>query len=338
MFWALTLFIGFLLVFLVCEVMLSVFANWAFNAAAETPIEASRDAQLAFQLRPNYNSDRVHTDEFGFRRRTPLPGETAEGSVLVLGDSVAFASGLEYEKSFTPLLESMLTASTGRPTPIWNAATPGYNTGQEARQFELVGPRIRPTLTIVEFCMNDYLPPPSVTSSGKLNSTRPSGQSAFSATALLSRSKTLVFGKEKFKDLQKLHPEWFPAWAHYIHYTHQKPGWQEAKQALLRMKQTADSLGSRLLVVVFPVEQQLRIPDRTAIDDVLGFAKAHGIETLDLFPVFQPRWKEDLYVRYWADVGTIDKLHLNAAGHRVAADAIADAVLSRGLVAGAPKR
>lgn len=332
-----TTLLGLLLVFLVCEIILSVFANWAFNASAETPIEASSDAELAFRLRSNYSSDKVQTDQFGFRKRTQLPGEPASGGVLVLGDSVAFSSGLAYDRSFTPLLEQRLTAALGRPTPVWNAATPGYNTGQEARQFELVGPRLRPALTIVEFCMNDYLPPPSVTASGKLNSTRPAGQSAFSATSILSRSKTLVFGKEKLKDLQKLHPEWFPAWAHYIHYTHKKPGWQAAKQSLLKMKRTADALGSRLLVVVFPVEQQLRIPDRTAIDDVLAFAKANQIDTLDLFPVFQSRWREDLYVYYWADVGTIDKLHLNAKGHQLAGELIAAEVLSRNMLGGVPK-
>ena len=324
-FWILLMLLAAGLAFSTSEITLRIFSTW--EVAADSPLQVSQVPGLFYELSRNYSSDNVQIDAFGFRLRTDAPPvRNPLQTVLILGDSIAFANGVAYEESFTPLLEDSLTAALG-PVAIWNSATPGYNTEQEAIQFELAGPRLNPDLTIVEFCMNDYLEPPRLTASGLLDATGSGSGTGISPIAWLRSSRTFIFSKEQVKDLQEARPEWFPRWAHYIHYVHKKPGWQRAKAALERMQNTANSLGSRLLVVVFPMEQQLRSSERDAIDDLTTFASEKGIAVLDLYPEFQRHWREGLYADYWAETGSVDKLHLNERGHQIAADEMARVVL-----------
>ena len=249
--------------------------------------------------------------------------------MLLIGDSIAFGSGVPYEMSFARLLEANLTKGSSTSVAVWNAGVPGYNTGQEAAMLEKVGKLIRPQLVIVEFCLNDYLEPPRLTAGGTLDATSSDQPSGFSLRSLLFRSRALVFVKEKFKEIEQYRPEWFPVWAHYIHYVQERPGWQRAKEALARIGATSKRLNAHLLVVIFPVEQQLRIGDRAAQNDLIRFTQAHDIETLDLYDSFRARWREGLYVDYWPQVKIVDKLHPNKRGHDLAARQISDRILAR---------
>ena len=308
------------------EVLLRVLIAHTFTAETEAPLTPSSIPGLGYRLAPNYSRAAMRTDANGLRARPP-DLQPVEYRVLLIGDSISFGSGVPYEKSFGPLLEQQLTKKLEKNTAVWNAAVPGYNTVQESILLNQVGPSVKPNLVIVGFCMNDYLDPPHLTSGGTLDATKLDTESGFSLIALAYRSRVFVFLKEKSKELEQARPEWFPVWAHYIHYVQRKPGWQRAKLALLRIKETAGALNARLLVVVFPLEQQLRIGDRAPQDDLIRFATTNGIDVLDLYPVFREHWRDGLYVNYWAQVQVIDKLHPNERGHALAASAIASAIL-----------
>jgi hypothetical protein len=178
--------------------------------------------------------------------------------------------------------------------------------------------------------MNDYLDAPVLTAEGWLDAMPALGPGGdFSLLSLPNRSRAALFLKEKLRDLQQVRPELFPVWAHYTHYIQRKPGWARAKDALLRIQEGANRLHAHLLVIVFPVEQQLRVGDRAALDDVENFAITHDIPVLDLYPSFRAHWREDLYIDYWKRTGVVDKLHLNARGHALAAAEIASAILQK---------
>jgi hypothetical protein len=317
------------------EIILRLFVGRAFSVAADSPLEPSPLPGLHYQLRANYTSPKVSTDEYSFRKRA-VGAAASEQSILMLGDSIAFSSGLDYSKSFSSILEQRFSSALGESVAVWNGAAPGYNTDQEAAQFELAGPRIRPQVTILEFCMNDYLDPPVLMGSGKLDATTPSENTSFSISDFVTASRTYVFTKEKIKDLQETWPEWFPNSLHYVHFVHHKPGWQRSKAALLRMKATAERLGSRFLLVIFPMEQQLRIAERDALDDMMKFAGDNGIEVVDLYPALQPHWREGLYVGNWVEIGSIDTLHLNDRGHKIVAEQIYNAVSQRQWLSATP--
>jgi lysophospholipase L1-like esterase len=315
-------------IFAILEIALRVTLNRAFTAETNAPLVLSSIPGLGYQNAPNRSDPAIRTDSRGLRYRPPDP-VPVRFTILLLGDSIAYGSGVAYEKTFAPLLESRLDQALGERTAVWNAAVPGYNTVQEAIMFESLGTQVRPDLVVVQFCMNDYLDPPRLTPGGTLDAIASEAQPGFSLTYLLYQSRAFVFLKEKLKDLEKLKPEWFPVWAHYIHRVTKKPGWQRAKDALERMQEDAAKMHARLLVVIFPVEQQLRIPDRTAQDDLLAYGRAHGIDMLDLYGPFHDQWRTGLYINIWAQARSVDKLHLNQRGHAYTAQLLASAIAAR---------
>lgn len=325
LFWVWLAFCGFVAL-VALEVEIRLMASGS-EGPLDKYIVASDLPGLGFRLAASYEQGNVRTNELGVRWRDPDP-EPLDAKILCIGDSVTFAGGVPYADNFCAILESELNRRLDAAVGVWNAGVPGYNTDQESILLEDLGPKIHLDLVIVQFCMNDYLPPPVFReSNGQLDTPQFSGSASFSLRRLLYRSKAIVFLKETFKDLQKTHPEWFPASLHYVHYVHTGEGWQRAKQALLEIRKTCDRLGAALLLVVFPVEQQLRIPDREPQDDLVRFARTHGIPVLDLFELFQSRWREGLFFDRSVRLGTVDKMHLSPKGHEIAGRAIAEAIL-----------
>lgn len=329
LFWLVAFGLGMTILLAGMEVLLRITLSRRFQAETNAPLVRSTIPGLLYQLAPNRTGD-VVTDSRGFLARPPDPAPVRH-TVLLLGDSVTFGSGVPYANTYGPHLESLLTERLGAPTAVWNAAVPGYNTTQEAIALSWAGPLVKPDLIIVEVCMNDYLTAPDLTPGGTLDATTAEGRGGISLTGVLYRSRVVVFLKEKLKDIQRARPEWFPASSHYVHYIHAKAGWDNVKQALVSIQQQATAMHAQLLVVIFPVEPQLRLPDRTAQDDLLGFTKAQGIRTLDLYDDFRARWHEGLFIDYWAQAGQVDKLHLNERGHALVAQLIANAVLTERL-------
>ena len=309
------------------EIGLRLFLSHIFVAESDSPLVPSDIPNLGYVVASNLDTPAAKTDEHGMRRRTG-PAEV-DHRVLLLGDSIAFGSFLQYEKSFGPQLERYLNDHMPESVGIWNASVPGYNTGQEAVRFGAVSPIVRPQVVIVEYCMNDYHERVRLTSGGVLDATGAGADKPFTAMALVNSSLAFIFFKEKVKDAQRVWPEAFPTFTHYIHHIDQKAGWKESEQALLQIQQQAEKIGAKLLVVVFPVEQQLRIGERRPQDRLKQFSSEHHIEMLDLYAALSARWREGLYVDYWNQVKMADKLHLNEQGHRIVTDQIGKYLLDR---------
>jgi lysophospholipase L1-like esterase len=316
------------MIFVTLEVMLRLIVHSSFTAQTDAPLVPSSVPGLGYELAGNYSKAGVRTDGNGLRWRPP-DAAPVRYNVLVIGDSVAYGSGVPYEKAFASVLEARLSEAGDGGVAVWNAAVPGYNTDQESILLQQKGPIVKPDLVLVQFCLNDYLDPPALTPGGTLDATQIDGDAGLSLRGLAYRSRLLVFSKEKVKDLQEARPEWFPVWAHYIHSIQNKPGWQRALDALVRIAELSRGLNAELLVVVFPVEQQLRIGDRRAQDHLARFAREHGIPVLDLYDSFQARWREGLYIDFWQQALQVDKLHLNERGHALAAEEIEAAILTQ---------
>jgi lysophospholipase L1-like esterase len=327
--WMAMFVISGLFVFVAIEIALRVIVDRALRNETGSPpfLILSSISGLGYQLAPNMSTGDILTDRHGFRLR-PADEETVRHNILLVGDSISYGMGVAYEKTYAPLLEASLTQALGERTAVWNAAVPGYNTNQELLQMEAMAPIVNPQLVIVQFCLNDYEEPYRVNPAGWLEGMQAPSDAGFSLIGLAKQSHALLFAAGKLRDFQQLHPEWFPRWAHYVHHIHTKPGWERAKAALLRMDEAAKKRDARLLIVVFPYEPQLRLPDREAQDDLVRFAQAHQLSMLDLYEAFRAHWREDLYIGQWA-TGALDKMHLNERGHALASSEIARAILER---------
>ena len=279
---------------------------------------------LEYRLAPNFNEGNIRTNAEGLLWRR-ADAEPSSRRILIIGDSISFGGDVSPEQTFAAVLERKLRDELGEPVDVWNSGTPGYNTTQEATLLGDIGPNIRPNLVIVQLCLNDYERPPVLNARHVLEL---GNESNDSLRGLLYRSKAIFFLKEKLKDMQKTYPEWFPIWAHYIHYVGKKTGWGEAKESLITIRNWAREWNASLLLVIFPVEQQLRIQDKAPQTDLVDFANTQAIPVLDLFDSFKQHWRDGLFVDYSVMFHTFDKVHLNKKGHALAAQEIASVILN----------
>jgi lysophospholipase L1-like esterase len=282
---------------------------------------------LKYRLAPNFHKNGIRINAEGLLWR-PADPEPPKKKVLIIGDSVSFGSDVSQEQNFAVLLEQKLRESLGWPIAVWNAGTPGYNTTQEELLLKDIGPGLNPDLVIVQLCLNDYEPSMIVNARNVLERKGEveSNNKASGFPSWLLPGKAILFLKHHIKSLQKMHPEWFPVWAHYIHHVGRKPGWKEVKESLLSIRDWADHRNSAFLLVLFPFEQQLRIQDAAIQRNIAKFAKAEGIHCLDLYYSFEQRWRDRLFIDYSATHHLADKVHLSSKGHALAAQEIASII------------
>ena len=115
------------------------------------------DEELGWSYRPNVRA-RHQTAEFdvaidihsrGFRG-PEWPKDSERPRILVLGDSYAFGWGVEFEQSFSGLLQAA--------HPEWdvrNAAVAGYGADQELLVLRRLRESLRPAAVVCTFCDND---------------------------------------------------------------------------------------------------------------------------------------------------------------------------------------
>ena len=100
----------------------------------------------------------VQTNSLGMRdREVPSSKGADEFRILILGDSVVFGYGVEFEDSIPYQLEHILNdkASGARRYRTLNMGVPSYNTEQELIQLQQTGLALRPDLVVLVFVRND---------------------------------------------------------------------------------------------------------------------------------------------------------------------------------------
>jgi hypothetical protein len=88
--------------------------------------------------------------------RIPKPKGTFR--ILVLGDSIAYGSGIPVEKTFPNRLESLLS-NQSLPVEVVNAGVSGYTAYNELQYYLARGRDFEPDVVVVAFCMNDVVNP-----------------------------------------------------------------------------------------------------------------------------------------------------------------------------------
>jgi len=125
-------------------------------------IQASRDAGIVYELRPNargkfvyqpllINSQGLYDYEYS---RHKEPGTFR---IVGVGDSSLFGWGVPFEDRSLKVLERRLNEqSRGRKFEVINFAVPGYNTAMEAETFVARCLEYAPDLVLLNFNTNDY--------------------------------------------------------------------------------------------------------------------------------------------------------------------------------------
>ena len=126
--------LGALAVLLALEGGLRVAESWRGGIVSLTILPSrmlvpSRIPGVPMELRPGFTAGGISIDGHGFRSPSfPVEKPPGETRIFVVGDSVAFGTGLSQEQTVTARLQERFDRGGERgPVRIVNAAVPGYN-------------------------------------------------------------------------------------------------------------------------------------------------------------------------------------------------------------------
>jgi hypothetical protein len=101
-------------------------------------------------LHPEFYGLRVEVNRLGFRdgldEGPPAPGDA---SVLILGDSLAFGTGVALDETFHRLLEARGTELSARPLRVYGAGVPGFGQLDELEFLGELAPVLHPDVVVV---------------------------------------------------------------------------------------------------------------------------------------------------------------------------------------------
>ena len=274
----------------------------------EPQIRHLQSPALGWVLPPNakgYTIDQsVEVNSFGLRddefSRSKPPGETR---VLCLGDSFTFALGVAHEDLYVQQLERLLeSAHEGRRFQVINAGVAGYNTRQELIYLSRRGFELEPDLVTVAFYWNDLvgneppLPDASTDVAGgdPQETSRPhvlpkGFRDALRKSVLLYQS---VAGAKALAQILR------PAENRYARVQRAllagdaatlEPYWEATGARLLEMAEAARERNVPIILVVFPMENQVRhnYPDLVFAERLREIWAPTGMPFVDVEPEFR---------------------------------------------------
>lgn len=306
--------------------------------------EVRPDRAWVFGLRPGAHQPIAGTDgEYrvnadGFRDRDVLvPKPAGTFRIALVGDSLTFGYAVRDADTMPRQLERALTGPAGGPAiEVLNLGVSGYNPYTEAALFADVGPRYAPDLVLVQFCVNDLndptlhfdfstraaLPPlPDIAFPDP--SLRAPPPSRWERACAASRACTLVRARllPPADELRRA----FDAVGIHATPNAAEIAWVGDRYA--DIARTAQQLGARFGVVVFPYESQLEANAPSGVQSaLLGLGATRGWPTFDLLPPLRAAHAtrpDRLYVDLW---------HPTGPGYAIAADALARELRCAGLV------
>jgi lysophospholipase L1-like esterase len=304
------------------------------------PQEAYRaDPKVGHRLMPGQHSYThsfpVITNSYGLRDRefsaVPSPGVVR---ILCLGDSLTFGDGVSVEDTYPKQLEARLGHEGTIKYEVINAGVPAYDTWQEVAYFEEWGIRLEPNTVVIGFYANDVVPKPErvnayLTGDGTLRRQGFGGLLPDFAVHTLKRSRLLLLLRDR---VNKLNNRVRPS----SEFLHQQSilegtkddfverGWQEVDASLRKMAILKKEHGFDLLLVTFPMAEQLLrdYPHAQYQTRVRAIADRHGIPSIDLLDSFKREFTGfgSLFIEWDG--------HPNPNAHRIAAEQIARFIMA----------
>ena len=296
-------------------------------------VRRSDDPLLRFELRPSSAvraevEYRINAD--GLRgRETTVEKPHGVRRVAVLGDSIAFGYWVAEGDGFPRQLEAMLNGSgSGRRVEVLNFGVPGYNLDQEIETLRSKALAFSPDVVVLAFCLNDL----EGLFSYEFGLVEDRAERRRSLPGrlredLLDRSLLFSWIEYRLSELEARrrfvaarNPIAGPL---YNEAVEQQRGALTSRFEVLR--HLLSSRGVPALVVVFPVfvGRFEHYPHRELHRVVVDAAEGAGLGAVDLLDCYSAYGFRDLRV---------DVVHPSPLGHRVAAHAIRDALLARGLL------
>jgi lysophospholipase L1-like esterase len=293
------------------------------------------DPVLDFRTLPNrqwvHNGIPYRTNSRGWRDfEYSFPKPAHVFRILALGDSVLNGHGVRLEDIWAKKLEKQLNPPQGDPRlEVVMLSIGALNTEQEAHLLELEGLAYDPDLVVLGYVLND----PADGSSLRLAQ---AGKRPMDDFKLMLKKSSLLFWTTRtvkrayWKLATKAGVEETTSYIERDDFSrlHEKPErWEATRRALRKIRDLCAPRGIDVVVVIFPVFYELaEYPWQTIHDRVARTAIELDFAVLDLLPFYSSLPDEELRL------GSGDFVHPNPLGHQVAADALREFLLDRGLV------
>jgi len=285
------------------------------------------DPALGYRLNPTregINSLSIRHDEI------TIPKPSGLFRLVYLGDSIPWD-----KPGFVDYTEESLSQSAS--VEVINASTPGYTTYQESLFLETYVLQTSPDLVLLTYCMNDnhkFLH--QFDENARMLTTKEAKDSLMKDSLfndIVSRSYLLT--RVRLALLSRRDDEAKFGWeaAPDVNIAWQDRPWIDFEKHLVRMKDILSNSGSKLAIIVFPIEAQFNEsylsedydyvlkPQRSLKD----LCDRYDVPCLDLFQSFYDRQKQgvDLFR---------DSLHLSEDGHRFAGEEILEFLATQELL------
>jgi hypothetical protein len=288
----------------------------------------SFDRELGWVPSPNFTGDGVRTNSQGIRANSEYAPRAAPGvrRIELLGDSFTWGERtwhgpIANEETFAALLEQRLDS-----VESVNLGVHGWGTDQQLLYLRRLGLSLHPDLVVVDFFELDYerngsaffayAKPRFVLENGALrlvDSPVPTREELLArpfdlptplCLALWRKASNAVLNKTKLRPYER------------------RDSWRVTEAIFAAMKRESEAAGARLLLVDIPAAVSER-PSATEAATA-RWAERTNTEYLSLRAAFA-----ELPESQWD--GLYDG-HFSAAGHRAAADALAEFIRRRGLL------
>lgn len=287
----------------------------------------------------------VRTNALGLRDdEIPEKKPPHETRILGLGDSFTFALGVRFEDLWVQQLERILNDDAGsRRFQVVNAGVAGYNSRQELVYLLARGFDLEPDLVVVAFYWNDLVgneePLPDLASTPLYSQeihlpdleqhALPKGlRDALRRSLVLylgvTRAKALAYGRRPpATALERVHHALLTGDEATL-----EPFWNATAGRLHEIATAGAGRGVPVVLMRFPMEEEIRRPPGgIALGPHLAeFWEPTGWPMVDLQPLYRAALArgENPFLPY--------DLHPNAAGMRIAAEALHQALLGSGLL------
>lgn len=284
------------------------------------------DDLLFWHLKPGLRNveGRISTNSLGLRGPEIEPKRAGELRVLSLGESTTLAPRIEYEESYSAVLESLLRKRRQGPVRVINAGVSGYTSFQGLQYLLHRGLALEPDVVLLYFGFNDFL-----------ETTYFASRSSAGAAALALNDQQ-IFGLRR-RPLRRLgtwlagHSRLVTLWS-WIRRRGADPQVERSEglrvpaelreEILERFADTCAQEGIRLIIVV-PVYASFEEHEPL----LRSFARDRHIPLVDLPARLEGRLEEPREQHFF------DPVHPKPAVHRRIAEAIADVMEAEGLTA-----
>lgn len=215
-------------------------------------------------------------------REIPFEKPAGVKRVLMLGDSLTFGWGVDFDSTSSKVLERELNAHRGPPgVEVINTGVGNYNTAMEVQYFLNEGQKYSPDLIVLNYFINDAEETPRYTGNFF-------NEHFQSWVYLAGRLDTLarMGGKKK-------------TWAeHYgALYDENAPGWQQTKESVKTLGKWCKEHNVPCILANQPELHDLKNYPFTHVNEKLAkLSEEAGLEYFDLLPSVREEPEETLWV------------------------------------------